>query len=230
MNVAHPDFQTVWSAWIALLRIAFCQYSSVSMDMVTASPALFIFVLMYTIITWVFLLNLLIGQLNCIYTSCYQDMVGFAQLNRGFIILETMPTVAPHRFEAYVASLKLDERLEFSEGDLGLNGGLRRWEPANCHPQTSEQIRRYGGSTSKEMPWPDTFDKDEENDRLGKVEKNIQKTLAKIWKGIGSGGRGGGQGGSTFGGGSSHAKGGSSSGHKGGSGGSVHSGDEAEEA
>ena len=70
-------------------------------------------------------LNLLIAQLNCSYQPTYLDMVGFARLNRGWIVIETMPSVARERWTTFVVGLKLEDRVEFGVGDLGLAGGLR---------------------------------------------------------------------------------------------------------
>ena len=39
-------------------------------------------------VTVIFLLNLLIAQLNCSYATTYQDMLGYARLNRGKIVTE----------------------------------------------------------------------------------------------------------------------------------------------
>merc|ERR1719343_839492 len=112
-------------------------------------------VIVYIVATYVFLLNMLIAQLACSYGSTYQDMVGFARLRRIKLIVETMPTVSPKSWQAFLNGLKLDQRLEFNEGDVGLAGGLQVSEPASSHPTTVDMIKRFGGSTSPAMQWPE---------------------------------------------------------------------------
>ena len=80
---------------------------------------------MYVVTTIIFMLNLFIAKLNCSYQPTYSDMVGFARLNRGWIVIETMPSVARERWTTFVVGLKLEDRVEFGVGDLGLAGGLR---------------------------------------------------------------------------------------------------------
>ena len=81
--------------------------------------------MMYVVTTIIFMLNLFIAKLNCSYQPTYSDMVGFARLNRGWIVIETMPSVARERWTTFVVGLKLEDRVEFGVGDLGLAGGLR---------------------------------------------------------------------------------------------------------
>merc|ERR1719399_235731 len=80
-------------------------------------------VFVFILFAVVFLLNLLIAQLTCAYQSIYEDMVGFARLNRINIIVETMPSVSKRRWNTFVYSLRLDKKIEFNAGDIGVNGG-----------------------------------------------------------------------------------------------------------
>merc|ERR1712060_1004951 len=96
----------------------------------------------------VFLLNLLIAQLNCSYQATYQNMLGYARLNRGKIVTETMTSLARWRWDSFLESLRLEERVEFGEGDMGLAGGIQVFEPASANITTVDMIRRFGGSTS----------------------------------------------------------------------------------
>merc|ERR1719189_3135689 len=106
-------------------------------------------VIVYIVVTVIFLMNLLIAQLNCAYQTTFQDMLGFARLNRGKIVTETMPSVTHKRWQRFVNNLRLDDRVEFGEGDLGLSGGMQTFEPANANITTVDMIRRFGGSTSQ---------------------------------------------------------------------------------
>merc|ERR1711988_1281612 len=88
-------------------------------------PVVMMVVVVYVIAAYVFLLNMLIAQLACSYGSTYQDMVGFARLRRIKLIVETMPSVSPKSWASFLNGLKLEQRLEFNEGDVGLAGGIQ---------------------------------------------------------------------------------------------------------
>jgi len=144
------------------------------------------------ITTIIFLLNLLIAQLSCSYASTYQDMLGFARLNRARIVVESMVLVSGQRWERFVSYLRLEERLEFNEGDVGLSGGLQVTEAANINPTTQDTIRRFGGSTSPAMQWPEEDNLgDDEEDRFEKIENLIQKAMKRLSSSGGKRGKGG---------------------------------------
>lgn len=186
MRQEMKDFQTVPSTMLALIRITLCLYSGARLDEATQYVDLFLFISIYTLISWMFLLNLLVGQMSTIYQATYSDMVGFARLNRGRLMLKTIQTVKPKRWTAFVESLRLDEKLEFNEGDIGLAGGLQCFEPANAHAVTQEQIKRFGGPTNPAAPWPEEPEGSAESDKLELLEKGLQKSLGKIWKAVAS--------------------------------------------
>merc|ERR1719343_1175713 len=148
-------------------------------------------VIVYIVATYVFLLNMLIAQLACSYGSTYQDMVGFARLRRIKLIVETMPSVSPKSWASFCNGLKLDQRLEFNEGDVGLAGGIQVSEPASAHPTTVDMIKRFGGSTSPAMQWPEEDGAgDDDSDKFDRLENLIKKTMERIAKSVGSGGGG----------------------------------------
>merc|ERR1719440_2024977 len=111
-----------------------------------------------------------------------------------------MNTVTKRRWDRFVESLRLDDNLEFNEGDIGFPGGVQIREPSTLNPTTVEAIRRFGGSTNKEVPWP----ADEEGDgetgtidaRYDRVEDLIARAVKRISgkDGEGGGGSGGGSG------------------------------------
>merc|ERR1712190_683021 len=113
------------------MKIAFGMFGGDHFDILHEYPALLVSVVLYRVTVGVFLLNLLIAQLNCAYQSTYQDMLGFARLNRGKIVTETMPTVSHSLWQRFINNMRLDDRVEFGEGDLGLSGGVQMFEPAN---------------------------------------------------------------------------------------------------
>jgi len=173
----------------------------VSMGMVSAQhytdyqhdPMVLFVVFVFILFAVVFLLNLLIAQLTCAYQSIYEDMIGYARLNRIDIIVETMPTVSKSRWQAFVESLRLDKKIEFNAGDIGVNGGVQLKEAANLNVTTKDQIRRFGGSTSLSVQFPEEEGEDgDESDRFERLEKLIQKALKRITHGGGGGKKKGG--------------------------------------
>jgi len=144
----------------------------------------FLMVLIYIVTTVVFLMNLLIAQLNCAYQSTYIDMLGFARLNRGKIVTEAMISVSSARWEKFITAMHLDDPCEFGEGDLGVTGGIQVWEPASLNVTTVDMIRRFGGSTSVAAQWPEEADADED-DQLDRIEKLVEKAIKRMSSGGG---------------------------------------------
>merc|ERR1719206_1115839 len=114
-------------------------------------------------------------------------MIGFARLRRMKLIVETMATMSHKRWDRFVKSLALNKKLEFNEGDVGLAGGIQVQESASSNPTTVDMIKRFGGSTSPSVQWPQTDGGDEEGDRFERLEKMIQRQIQRMQKG--SGGR-----------------------------------------
>merc|ERR1712194_489678 len=151
--------------------------------------------------TVVFLSNLLIAQLNCSYQSTYQDMVGFARLNRGKIVTEAMMSVSNKRWVKFISALNLEEACEFGEGDIGLPGGIQVLEAAAANITTVDMIRRFGGSTSPAAQWPEEDQAgDDEEDRFERMERLIEKAMKRLTSSRGGkkGAKGAGGGGSSL--------------------------------
>jgi hypothetical protein len=140
----------------------------------------FAMICVFMFIAVIFLINALIAQFNCAYDAIYADMVGYARLKRIKIIVETLPLVTKEKWQRFLASMDFEKRLEFNDGDVGLSGGVQTHEPSNAHPTTDDRILRFGGSTDRSIPFPDTSDDDEDNDRFGRMEKVIARTLEKL--------------------------------------------------
>jgi len=176
-----PAFSGIHKASLSMLKITLGMYSGEDYHVMEQDAALLCAVFFYVVTTVVFLLNLLIAQLNCAYQSTYQDMVGFARLNRGKIVTDAMPSVPSWRWEKFVGSLRLDERCEFGEGDIGLSGGIQVLEPASANITTVDMIRRFGGSTSTQAQWPEEDQAgDDEEDRFERMEKIIEKAMKRM--------------------------------------------------
>merc|ERR1712019_70525 len=120
-------------------------------------------------------------------------MVGYARLERIEIIVSTMPGVTEKRWLRFLDTLKLEQKIEFGAGDIGVAGGIQVLEPASANPTTVDMIKRFGGSTSVEMQWPQEDEGDgDENDRFDRMEKLIQRTLKRLSGSGGKKGKGGG--------------------------------------
>jgi len=178
-----PDFAGIPFSGLQLFKITFGMFSGLHYDMLMQYPALMFTVVIYVITTIIFMLNLLIAQLGCAYQATYQDMLGYARLNRGRIVTDTMPSVSSQRWEFFVDSLRLHERVEFGEGDLGLSGGIQVFEAASANVTTMDMIRRFGGSTSVLAQWPEENVGDDDEDRFEKLEKLIEKAMKRMRSG-----------------------------------------------
>lgn len=93
-----------------------------------------------------------------------------------------MPNVSKRRWEEFRQSLRLDQCVEFGEGDIGVAGGIQILEPGSAHITTVDMIQRFGGSTSSAAQWPEEqlANADGEIDRLQKVEKMMEKMMKRM--------------------------------------------------
>uniref|UniRef100_A0A7S2QH07 Globin family profile domain-containing protein n=2 Tax=Zooxanthella nutricula TaxID=1333877 RepID=A0A7S2QH07_9DINO len=185
---SNQDFAGLVESAQTLLKVSLGMWGGSHFDELQRDEALFGAVFVYVVVTVVFLVNMLTAQLNSAYQSTYLDMVGFARLNRGKIVIESMPSVSRRRWESVSKSLRLDEKCEFGEGDVGLPGGIQVQEAAGLNPTTVDMIRRFGGSTSVAAQWPEEQDDNDDDDRFARVERLIEKAMKRM-KGAGGSGR-----------------------------------------
>mmetsp|Transcript_82208 Transcript_82208/g.148339 ORF Transcript_82208/g.148339 Transcript_82208/m.148339 type:complete len:1174 (-) Transcript_82208:157-3678(-) len=203
LNHNNKDFAGIPKGMMSLTEITLSMYPTEHFEGLLESPIVFACVAVYVTLAMIFLLNLLVAQLNCAYQAVFSDMVGYARSNRGNIICQTLPVISARRWRSWLATLRLDERLEFNEGDVGLAGGFQVLEPANANPTNIDMIRRFGGSTSPAMLWPEEEGAKDESDKFERLEKVILRATRKM---------GGGKKGSKAGGSSSMGQSGSSGG------------------
>jgi hypothetical protein len=188
------DFKGIPVGVLALFKIVVRMFSAEHIYKFKKDPVVFFGVCVFIVATLVFLCNLLIAQLTCAYNSIYEDMVGFARLKRMRIVVETMSMIPKVRWERFSQGLRLDKRIEFNEGDVGLKGGIQLREPAGANPTTVDMIRRFGGSTNPENQWPEedmASGGGDEEDRFERMEQLIQRAMKRITKGNDGGGGGG---------------------------------------
>jgi len=160
-------------------------------------PALLTAVFLFVLSSSILLMNLLIAQLNNTYVFIYQDMVGFARLNRANIIVSVLTGLGKDYFQKFIDSLGFDKNLEFNQGDIGINGGIQVLEPANAHTVLEDTVIRFGGSCSEDLKWPE--DSKADQDPMSKVEALAKKVLSKVTHDTRNA-RMGGRGGSSMGG------------------------------
>merc|ERR1712100_848919 len=173
----QKDFAGIHKGILALLEITMRMFDGAHFEYYESDTLVLTCVFVFMVATTVFLLNMLVAQLTCAYEAVYEDMIGYARLERIEIIVGCIPVVSQKRWVAFVESLKLDSKVEFNAGDIGVTGGIQILEAANLNPTTQDMIKRFGGSTSVEMQWPVEQDTNDGADRFERLENLIQKTL-----------------------------------------------------
>ena len=143
------------------------------------SSFLLILMVIFMLLVYSFLFNLLVSQLCGVYSSIASDIKGYARLARGHTILDALKDIQEKRWKNFISSLSLEKRVDFEEGDLGLAGGIKTFEAALEHPVSKEQIFRFGGQPDPALPWPEKHH-DEENGIERTIHKTIQKSLQKM--------------------------------------------------
>eukprot|EP00933_Yihiella_yeosuensis_P021162 TRINITY_DN1681_c2_g1_i2.p1 TRINITY_DN1681_c2_g1~~TRINITY_DN1681_c2_g1_i2.p1 ORF type:complete len:862 (+),score=212.22 TRINITY_DN1681_c2_g1_i2:241-2586(+) len=192
MYETSADFQGMSKAAYSLLAIVLNMFGDENYEKLAEMAILLTTVCVFIIIASIFFVNLLIGQLIGSYNAVYEDMVGFARLNRGKMIVATVEAVSQKTWDKFLNGLALDQRIEFNEGDVGLAGGIQVLEPANANPTTVDAIRRFGGSTSPSQPWPEEEGEGEgDENKFDRLEKLIIRGFAAKTSGKGNSGKGG---------------------------------------
>jgi hypothetical protein len=176
----NPNFKDIPRAALSYLEMAFALFDPTAYQNVTNTVLIFILLILFQICIFVFLLNLLIAQLCSKHKAMYEDIVGYARIQRIVTIYATMPYVPIPSWIKWIDSLMLDQKLEFGVGDIGLAGGIQIYEPANLNPTIVDSIKRVGGSTSPGAQWPDEDDLEGENEGLARVEKMVTRMMQTL--------------------------------------------------
>eukprot|EP00435_Cladocopium_sp_Y103_P033972 s988_g8.t1 len=173
------NFNDMWNAIISLFSITVGLYQGDFRE-IQGDPMLLTMIYLFLLVSVVLLLNLLIAQLNQTYEyinkdsmagkEVTEDVLGFARLNRASLVVHQTP-----RRGLWAKDLRLDEKREFDEGDLGLAGCIQSYEPSGLHRQNEEPIKRYGGTTASEV-------------RLAHIEYLLEKALRRKGLDAGMGG------------------------------------------
>lgn len=181
LQETFDDFSRADRAMLSLSEMVLGLYPSSRFEQLQQMRIVMAAVSIFILISLVFLLNLLVAQLNSAYQAIFEDMVGFARLNRGKITLDTVASISHRRWHKFADKLNFEERMEFNEGDVGLAGGMQLLEPANLNPTNVDSIKRYGGSTAVAMPWPEEQEYDEDC-RIERMEKILTRAVKKMSK------------------------------------------------
>jgi hypothetical protein len=187
----QKDFAGIHKGILVLLDITMRMFDCAHYEYYESDPWVLTCVFVFMVAVVVFLLNMLVAQFTWAYEAVCSDMIGYARLERMEIIVGHLPVVSQKRRSTFLDALKLEAKVEFNAGDIGVNGGMQILEAANLNPTTTDMIKRFGGSASVEMQWPNEQEGQgtDEADRFERLENLIQKTLKRIIKG-GSGGKG----------------------------------------
>lgn len=181
-SLVAGNFSSMPRAIVSLFAITLGWFEADDVMEIRDSNRMLLFVLMVFVgLSVILLLNLLIAQLNQSYEYIYQDMLGFARLNRASLIVEAMNSCAKSKWIRFRDSCGFDEKLEFDPGDLGLAGGIQVLEFQGHGDVLEDQILRFGGSTSLDMPWPeDKSGVEEQDDRFDRLELLMQKAIKRM--------------------------------------------------
>merc|ERR1712048_1393115 len=187
----EKEFHGIHVGGLALLEMVLRMFKAETYIEMEREPIILAGICIFIIVAVVFLLNMLVAQLTCAYDAVYSDMVGYARLKRIKIIVESMPQVSEKRWQGFIESLQLEQRIEFNEGDIGLSGGIQVLEPASAHPTTVDMIKRFGGSTSPSIAWPEEENADDDSDKFERLETLVKRTMERLNKSGGGRKKGG---------------------------------------
>ena len=172
-EVGLEDFEDIGGTLQMLIQIAWGLTSMEEMKVIAEkSTFMFMAILLYSVLVYTCFYNLLVAQFCGVYMALSEDIQGHARLERGTIIMETLKGISSSRWKKFMASMSLDRRVDFGEGDIGLAGGIKVFEPALDHPISKDEIERFGGQTDPSLPWPE-----KESDEKDHLEKMIQRTI-----------------------------------------------------
>jgi hypothetical protein len=179
LDHSYMAFDGVLFTMVGLLAITMRLYEDDYRDI--DEPVLIAFLFTFMTCSAVILLNLLIAQLNQSYNLINDNSVGYARLKRAEVIVDTLKTVPPTKWAAFVESLGLEEPLEFSQGDVGMGGGVQRQEPATENMVSVDTVLRYGGARAEDIPWPEDKEEDDvKEDSYERIERLAMLTLRRL--------------------------------------------------
>ncbi|CAE7525772.1 unnamed protein product [Symbiodinium natans] len=180
--VGQPeDFQGIGNSVMSFLQLAVNMFPASHLEQLEDNIMLFAAASCFRVLVVFLLMNVLIAQLTCCYKQISVSMVGYARLRRMHKVCEAMEVIPSGSFQGFILNLRLDDPVEFGEGDVGPAGGIQVLEPGNLHPTNVDTIRRLGGNPKN--PFPPEDEELTEADRCQRLFKMYQKTVKKITQG-----------------------------------------------
>jgi len=179
----NDSFRNILSSITTLASVTLGMFEPDYAALLREDPALLSLVLAFMFVAMLFMINLLVAQLNCSYEFVSKDMVGLARLRCASLIVRNLEICTEKRWQAFLGVMQLDNVLELNEGDLGPASGIQVYEPSNRNLQAEEldNIHRFGGSTSPEQPWVEgEGDGNMLEDRLDSLEQMCKKIAKKV--------------------------------------------------
>lgn len=174
-------YDSMPKAIVSLFAITLGWFEADDVMSVRGSHSLFLFILfLFGGLSVILLLNLLVAQLNRAYEYIYKDMLGFARLNRANLIVDGVSKCSQAKWEKFLEALALDQKIEFDPGDVGIAGGIAVKESAMIHTGLTEQIQRFGGSTSPDSPWPAEKEDEGAEERFDRLEQLMMKAVKRM--------------------------------------------------
>jgi len=184
LNHTLVEFDGVGPWLTGLLQITLGMFPPSKYGDFRDEAAVLVAVSVFVAVISIFLVNLLVAQLNQSYRDIFEDMQGFARLNRASVTADIIDSVSRKRWNRFLTHLRFDRPLEFNEGDVGLAGGIQVLEPANANMVTEDSIKRFGGPTAPSTPWPqEADDAANDDDKFARLEKLIVRATRKKEKG-----------------------------------------------
>lgn len=161
------DFDDIFGSMMSFFKLTVSMYPASSFVALEDSILVLFITSCFRLIVIFFLMKLLIAQLTCEYRRIYRLMMGHARLCRMWKICEAMDSIHPSRFSKFVEKLRLDDPLDFSEGDHGVSGGVQ-----------VDTVKRLGGDPKH--PFPLEEELQTEADKCRKVFHLFQKQMMAV--------------------------------------------------
>mmetsp|Transcript_60983 Transcript_60983/g.142756 ORF Transcript_60983/g.142756 Transcript_60983/m.142756 type:complete len:1105 (-) Transcript_60983:15-3329(-) len=179
LNHRLAEFDGVGPWLTGLLQMTLGMFPPSKYGDFRSEVAVLVAVSVFVAVISIFLVNLLVAQLNQSYRDIFEDMQGFARLNRASVTSDIIDQMSRKKWNKFLSHLRFEDPLEFNEGDVGMAGGIQVLEPANANMVTEDIIKRYGGPTAPSTPWPQEPDEQNDESKFARLEKLIIRATKK---------------------------------------------------
>jgi len=143
------SFTTLFSSLPGLMSVRVRDYST----------QMTFFYMVFAVYSFTVLMRLLFGWLIVICIKTHEAMHEFAQMRRSATLVELDSRRSSASRRATWNALRLDERIEFDEGDLGLTGGIQinlliTDSKMQHDRKIGDRVVRYATACGDRLPWP----------------------------------------------------------------------------